>query len=182
MLKKWGFLCQTYRKRGVSVPRPKKEVRNLRSMVVSGAEAAAFLNLPERSFYRLVEKGILPKIDEGEYLLGEVADAYWKNLSEGLEAARIRLTTAQAELAELELAEQRDEVHRASAVMRVWADNVLNAKTKLLAIPVKHAPELVGKDVQEIKTRLRDAISEALHELSDYDARRIARTAASFRE
>ena len=154
----------------------------MRSTIVSASEAAAFLNLPERTFYRLVEKGVVPRLDEGEYVLGEVVDAYWKNTSEGLEAARTRLTTAQAELAELELAEERGEVHRSSAVMRVWADNVLNAKTKLLAIPTKHAPELVGKNLHQIKAKLKEAINEALHELADYDERRISAAAASLRK
>ncbi|MDR1650102.1 MAG: hypothetical protein LBR71_07555 [Synergistaceae bacterium] len=142
------------------------------------------LGLPERSFYRLTEEGVIPKFDEGKYILGEVEEAYWKNCfnSEGLEAARTRLTTAQAELAELELAEQRGEFLRATAVMRVWADDVINAKTQLLAIPTKIAPELVGKNVQEIYTKLKNAITEALEEIAEYDGRRIARASASFRE
>ena len=166
------------------MPRPKKEVRDFRSEVISGPEAALLLGLPERSFYRLVEEGAIPKASEGGYILGEVEEAYWKKCfdSEGLEAARTRLTTAQAELAELELAEQRGEMHRATAVMRVWADNVINAKTRLLAIPTKIAPELVGKNSQEIQKKLKDAISEVLQELADYDERRIASEAASFRK
>ena len=142
------------------------------------------LGLPERSFYRLVEEGVIPKLNDGEYVLGEVEESYWKKCfdSEGLEAARTRLTTAQAELAELELAEQRDEVHRATAVMRVWADNVTNAKTRLSAIPTKIAPELAGKNLREIQNKLKAAINEALLELASYDERRIASAAAFFRK
>ena len=66
--------------------------------------------------------------------------------------------------------------------MKVWADNVMNAKTRLLAIPTKHALDLVGRSLQEIQAKLKAAISEALEELSDYDGRRIARASASFRE
>jgi phage terminase Nu1 subunit (DNA packaging protein) len=141
------------------------------------------LGLPERSFYRLVEEGVIPKCGDGEYILGEVEEAYWKDClgSEGLEAARTRLATAQAERVELELAEQRGEVHRASAVMRVWADNVINTKTRLLALPSKLAPELQGKTLQEIQARLKEEINEALNELAEYDERRITRTAASFK-
>ena len=142
------------------------------------------LGLPERSFYRLVEEGVIPKLNDGEYVLGEVEESYWKKCfdSERLEAARTRLTTAQAELAELELAEQRDEVHRATAVMRVWADNVTNAKTRLSAIPTKIAPELAGKNLREIQNKLKAAINEALLELASYDERRIASAAAFFRK
>lgn len=166
------------------MPRQKKSSREFRAEKVNASEAAAFLALPERSFYRLVESGVIPKVGDGEYILGEVTDAYWKNCfdSEGLTAARTRLVTAQAELAEAELAEARGELHRASAVMKVWADNVTNARTRLLAIPAKIGPELVGQDLQGIQTKLKSAIYEALKELAEYDARRIARTAASIRE
>ena len=166
------------------MPRQKKSSRDFRTERVNASEAAAFLGLPERSFYRLVESGVIPKVGDGEYILGEVTDAYWKNCfdSEGLTVARTRLVTAQAELAEAELAEARGELHRASAVMKVWADNVTNARTRLLAIPAKIGPELVGQDLQEIQAKLKTAIYEALKELAEYDARRIAYAAASIRE
>ena len=157
--------------------RRKNQNRNFRTLKVTGPEAAAFLNLPERSFYRLVETGVIPKSGEGEYILGDVVESYWKNQfdSEGLTAARTRLVTAQAELAEAELAEQRGELHRASAIAKVWADNVLNAKKKLLAIPTKIPPMLVGQDVQTIRKKLEEEIKESLRELADYDGEKITR-------
>jgi hypothetical protein len=163
--------------------RPPKKVRDFRSEVVTAIEASNFLELNERIFYRLVEEGVIPKAGSGAYILGDVSDAYWKHEynTEGLEAEQTRLTKAKADLAELELAEQRGEVHKASAVMRVWADNVMNAKTRLQAIPTKIAPELVGKGLQEIQNILKGEVNESLHELADYDERRIARAAASFR-
>ena len=157
--------------------RRKNQTRNFRTLKVTGPEAAAFLNLPERSFYRLVETGVIPKSGEGEYILGDVVESYWKNQfdTEGLTAARTRLVTAQAELAEAELAEQRGELHRASAIAKVWADNVLNAKKKLLAIPTKIPPMLVGQDVQTIRKKLEAEIKESLRELADYDGEKITR-------
>ena len=82
----------------------------------------------------------------------------------------------------MELAELRGDVHKAAAVMRVWADNVMNAKTRMLSIPSKIAPELVGKGLQEVQVMLKAVINEALQELSEYDKRRITHTAASFRQ
>jgi hypothetical protein len=165
------------------IGRPPKKVRDFRSEVISTAEAVAFLGLNERTFHRLVEEGVIPKAGNGEYVLGDITEAYWKSRfdTEGLEAEQTRLTKAKADLAELDLAEQRGEVHRASAVMRVWADNVMNAKTRILSIPTKLAPELAGKELQEIQTKLKTEISEALNELADYDERRITRTAAAFK-
>ena len=166
------------------MPRAKKQDRDLRAEKVTWSEAAAFLNLSRQSFFRLVEGGIIPKAADGEYILGDITDAFWRNQfdSEGLTAARTRLVTAQAELAEAELAEERGELHRASAVVKVWTDNVSNARTRLLAIPSKIGPELVGQDLTEIQARLKAAIYEALKELAEYDAGRITRTAASLRQ
>ena len=159
------------------MPNPKKEIRDFRNMTVNFDEAAKFLNLSKSSFYRLVESGVIPKSGEGEYILGDVVESYWKNQfdSEGLTAARTRLVTAQAELTEAELAEQRGELHRASAIAKVWADNVLNAKKTLLAISTKIPPMLVGQDVQTIRKKLEEEIKESLRELADYDGEKITR-------
>ena len=160
--------------------RRKTQSRDFRNIRVTPSEAAAFIQVPERTFYRLVETGIIPKAGDGEYILGEVVESYWRNQfdTEGLKAAQTRLTTAQAELKELELAEQRGELHRASAIAKVWADNVLNAKKKLLAIPTKVPPMLVGQDVQTIRKKLEQEIKESLRELADYDGDKITRVSA----
>ena len=160
------------------MPNPKKEIRDFRNMTVNFEEAAKFLNLSKSSFYCLIKTGVIPKAGEGEYILGEVVDSYWRNQfcsearhrhSEGLKAAQTRLVTAQAELKEAELAENRGELHRASAIAKVWTDQVLNAKTHLLAIPTKVGLMLVGQELQVIVKKLKDAIYEALRELADYD-------------
>ena len=159
--------------------RRKNQLRDFRAVKVTANEAASFLKLPERSFYRLVETGVIPKAGDGEYILGEVVEAYWRNQfdSEGLKAAQTRLTTAQAELKELELAEQRGEMHRASAIRKIWSENVFNTRAKLLMIPQKMPPLLVGRDEDTIRHRLLDEINDALKELADYDAGRITRAA-----
>lgn len=159
--------------------RQKKECRDLYYMKISAPEAAALLRISERTFNRYVESGIIPKNDYGEYLLGEVINAYWTSQfdTEGLKAAQTRLTTAQAEIKELELAEKRGELHRASAIAKVYTDDVIRCKTRLLAIPTKTAPELVGQDLPTIANKLKSAIYEALRELADYDAQRITQTA-----
>ena len=161
------------------MPNPKKEVRDLYHMAVNFEEAAKFLNLSKSSFYRLIDAGVIPKSDNGEYILGEVVEAYWHNQfdSEGLKAAQTRLVTAQAELKEAELAERRGELHRASAIAKVWTEQILNAKTRLLAIPTKVGPLLVGQELQVIVQRLKEAIYEALRELAGYDREKIMRTA-----
>lgn len=160
------------------MPNPKKNDTDYRNVKVSFDQAAKFLNMSKSAFYRLVESGVIPKSEDGKYILGEVVEAYWRNQfdSEGLKAAQTRLVTAQAELKENELSEQRGELHRASAIAKVWTDNVLNAKKKLLAIPTKIPPMLVGQDVQTIRKKLEEEIKEALRELANYDGEKITRT------
>ena len=159
------------------MPNLKKDDTDYRNARVSFDQAAKFLNMSKSAFYRLIEAGIIPKSDDGKYILGEVVEAYWKNQfdSEGLKAAQTHLVTAQAELKENELAEQRGELHRASAIAKVWTDNVLNAKKKLLSIPTKVPPMLVGQDVQTIRKKLEEEIKESLRELADYDGEKITR-------
>ena len=157
------------------MPHPKKNVKNYKKEIVNYEEAANFLNLSKSTFFRLIESGIIPRSDDGNYILGEVVEAYWRNQfdSEGLRAAQTRLVTAQAELKEAELAEQRGELHRASIVQKIWSERNINIRAKLLAIPTKISPELVGKDLLTIQAKLKDAVNEALEELADYDAGRI---------
>ena len=150
------------------MPNNRKDDTDYRKIRVSFDQAAAFLNMSKSAFYRLIEAGVIPKSDDGKYILGEVVESYWRNQfdSEGLKVA---------ELKENELAEQRGELHRASAIAKVWTDNVLNAKKKLLAIPTKIPPMLVGQDVQTIRIKLEEEIKEALRELADYDGEKITR-------
>lgn len=157
------------------MPNPKKEIRDLRRMKVSFEEVAKFLNLSKSSFYRLIESGVIPKSEDGEYILGEVVESYWRNQfdTEGLKAAQTRLTTAQAEIKELELAEMRGEMHRASVIQKIWAERNVNIKSRLLAIPSKIAPELIGQDLPGVMTKLKDAVCEVLNELAEYDAGQI---------
>ena len=157
------------------MPNPKRQTTDYKKMAVNYEEAANFLNLSKSAFFRLIDAGIIPKSEDGVYILGEVVDAYWRNQfdSEGLKAAQTRLVTAQAELKEAELAEQRGELHRASIVQKIWGERNVNIRAKLLSIPAKISPELVGKDLLTIQAKLKDAVYEALEELADYDAGRI---------
>ena len=161
------------------MPNQKKDCTDYRKIRVSFDQAAVFLNMSKSAFYRLIESGVIPKSEDGKYILGEVVESYWRNQfdSEGLKVAQTRLVTAQAELKESELAEQRGELHRASAIAKVWTDSVVNTRTKLLAIPTKIAPELIGQDLQTVQQKLKTAIYEALRELADYDGEKITREA-----
>lgn len=148
---------------------------DLYALRVSAKEASEFLKLNERTFYRMVEDGTIPKVCDGEYILGEVTEAYFhsQNSSTGLKAARTRLANAKAEMAELELYERRGEVVKIADVSKLWADSVANVKAKLLAIPSKMARSLVGHEEIVIEKRLKEAIYDVLKELAEYDGQTV---------
>lgn len=80
---------------------------------------------------------------------------------------RARLDCARADLAELDLAQKRGNLLDASVVSETWSHQVLIAKGRLLAIPNRLAPIVVGMgDMREIELAIRDEIYSALTELS----------------
>jgi len=84
--------------------------------------------------------------------------------------ARTRKVTAEAEIAELELAKVKGDLVVAEDVVQAW-ENVLGAlKGKLLSIPTKAAPVVAAETEPAICQKIcEDLILEALEELSNYD-------------
>lgn len=81
---------------------------------------------------------------------------------------RTRLAAAQRQLRELELAEKRGEVVDRAAVARAERDTSRRVRDRLLSIPTKIAARLVGvTDARTAAQIVRDAINEALNEISD---------------
>ncbi len=85
------------------------------------------------------------------------------------EEARTRKITAEAEIAELELARIRGTLCLTEDVVKAW-ENVFHAcKAKFLSLPTKIAPIVANEtDVAIIKDHLESAIREALAELANY--------------
>ena len=155
--------------------RLKKDTKDFYNLEVGWQECVVFLKIPERTFYKMVKDGILPKRADGVYVLGEVAEAYFKNKfgGDGIRAAKLRYELANAELKEIDLAERKGELVKISDVNKQVGDNILNAKNKLLAMPGKIAPEITGmNDTRAIEGILKREIYAALTELAEYDAGR----------
>ena len=101
---------------------------------------------------------------------------YKKNSTGGIiigsdyDAARTRKMNADAEIAEMELAQLRLKLCSTEDVIKAWAD-VLNAcRSKFLSLPTKLAPVLANEDDASVtKQLLEDQIHEALSELSNYN-------------
>lgn len=87
------------------------------------------------------------------------------------EVERTRLTKAQADKQELDLAARRGELVDVSDVRKHWQQMVFAAKAKLLAIPVKAAPAVItAQSTAEVFELLTAMIREALDELSETGA------------
>ncbi len=84
--------------------------------------------------------------------------------------ARTRKVTAEAEIAELELAKIRGTLVSADDVVKAWEDVLGALKAKLLSVPTKGAPVISTEtDTPVCQRILEDLINEALEELSNYD-------------
>lgn len=86
-----------------------------------------------------------------------------------LDEARTRKLSAEAELAEIELAKAKGDLVPAALVITAWEEVLRAMKAKLLAIPSKAAPVLAAEDNPgEVQKLLDIEIEEALNELSNY--------------
>jgi len=84
--------------------------------------------------------------------------------------ARTRKVTAEAEIAELELAKIQGSLVAADDVVKAWEDVLGALKAKLLSVPTKGAPILSTETETAVCQRvMEDLINEALEELSNYE-------------
>lgn len=88
-----------------------------------------------------------------------------------LVAIRCRRETAAAEREELELKLRRGQLLERAGVERAWSRLILEARTRLLAIPDRVAPKIpaLSGDVAAVRQFVRCEIHEALAELAQYD-------------
>lgn len=84
-----------------------------------------------------------------------------------LAKARAKRETYRAQMAEVEYRTRIGELLEASVVAETWAAQVAIAKGRLLALPARIAPSVIGLgDLRAIEGVIREAIHEALTELS----------------
>ena len=93
---------------------------------------------------------------------GNTAQSY-----ELLAKARAKRETYRAQMAEVEYRQKIGELLEAETVARIWTEQVAIAKGRLLALPARLAPAVLGLgDLRAIEGVIREAIHEALTELS----------------
>jgi hypothetical protein len=92
-----------------------------------------------------------------------------KNDSEKLEA-EMRLKTAKAEIAELELEELKGEMHRAEDVEAVMTDHILLLRSMILAMPGRLAVDVISaKTAAEAAEIIKTECHTMLNQLAAYE-------------
>lgn len=141
---------------------------------------AKLFGLSERRVQQLARDGIIPKPEKNQYeLIGSVRSYinYLQQRAFGQGVApqdthleRARLLKAQADMAEIELAERTGELVTVERVESDWMAMVMACRAKMLGLPTKTAYQISNlKDTHEIEKFLKRTITEALTELATYD-------------
>jgi len=149
---------------------------------INVSKVAAFLNLTEQRIQQLVKEG-MPRESRGQYDPIKCAYFYLRYLQNALERKsvptldggcvgqreeRVRLLRADADLREMELAKERGLMVAISDVEREMTDLVLTTKARIMAIPPRLAPELVGETSRVmIQAKLERACKESLAYLAN---------------
>ena len=149
--------------------------------IVTGATLAGLFACTNRTVTDLAKREVVVRVGRGRYQLRASLENYVSELrekaagrqdgelSEGgsTRNERHRLTTARANLAELELAERVGAVIPTRAAVGLVSQAISNMKNRLLAIPTKAAPQLLKlTDARDARAILEQEIEQALAELS----------------
>ena len=136
---------------------------------------AAWLGLTERRVRQLRDEGVISEKQPGLYDLQATVTRYITFLRNGsgkinLNDERAGLTRAKREAAEMENRLRMGELHRTQDIEAGLKTVFLNIRGRFLALPAKLSPTLasMGGNQTAIFDELKQAIDEALEELSDY--------------
>ena len=150
--------------------------------IVNSVTLGNILGITDRRVRQLVEESIIETVARGKYELIKCVQKYCSYLRQKTEAdsnktgAKTDYETERAlhekvkrEKADLQFKVMKGEMHRALDVENVMVDMITNAKTKLLGIPAKAAPMIIGyTDIPQIQSILQKAVYETLEELVNY--------------
>jgi phage terminase Nu1 subunit (DNA packaging protein) len=147
----------------------------MKKLVLTAKEIAKVLNVKPVTIRALVADGMSRKA-RNKYDLAECANFYAVKLQNALEnkgapmaggdvtlwqKEKARTLTVVAELKELELAKKRGELVTVEESKRVLLDLAYMVKARIMAIPARAAPDLVGQDS---RTMVQAILERHVHE------------------
>lgn len=137
------------------------------------SELAKILMIGVRRVQQLAKEGIIPKTEKGRYALIPAVQGYIRFLQERSMSAnsvpedyrteKARLTKAQAEIAEIELAQKRGELAPVADFEKATEAIMRTIRTNMMNIPQRAVTRLLGEtDETTFKDVLQDEIRQAL--------------------
>ncbi|PGH21763.1 MerR family transcriptional regulator [Fusobacterium polymorphum] len=153
---------------------------NTKEILVSSPELAELFGVTDRYIRMLAKDEIVKKSGtRGKYLLAESIKGFIAFLRESssvdvdLKEVKLKKETEKIakdiELKAIKISELKNELHSANIVRKVMTTMLTNLKGKLLAVPNKIAPLVVGCDnLGDIQDIVLSSIEDVLLELSDY--------------
>jgi hypothetical protein len=140
----------------------------------NAAELSYMFDTSPRRISILAKDGIIPKSRHGKFPIKECVRAYLTHVQKDdgpidTNQEKARLTKAQADKTEIEVAAMRGEVVAIQSVIDE-VDKMLKAfRQKALTMPSKISPLVYSeKSVASIRAILEDEVNEVLSELSSY--------------
>lgn len=145
--------------------------------IVSKAELAKILGKDEKTIFRWLKEG-MPVEKQGARGTPSKFDTQkvieWlisrSNNGKEMDAAKLRLTEAQARKAELEADVLEGTLIPQEKVKATWTKMIASMRSRILALPSRLAPQLVAqREYKKVEKLLKETIYEALQEIADYD-------------
>ena len=145
---------------------------------VTTAEISEIFGISTRRVQQLAKDGVFVRVGHGQFDLPASVNSFIEyrlddTKDEGVldkSTEEAMWTRARRQKTELELQIMRGDLHRSEDVRRVMNDMLGAFRARILSIPSKFSPQLVGlTEIPPIKVVLKQAVHEALEELSDYD-------------
>jgi hypothetical protein len=137
-------------------------------------ELAAHLGLTSNRVHQLANDGLFPRLDDGKKFDSvECVKAYIEHLRGKTKSAveeKARLDKLRADKVEMEIAIAKAELMNPDEAMEAWSKVVQSCRSRILSIPTKAAPLLIGtKSAGEAQDILQRLVNEALKELANPD-------------
>lgn len=145
---------------------------------VSASDLADKLGISPGRVRQLVDAGVLPRAARNEYPLVEARrayDAFKRTAGHGDESAYLKYLKLKNDLIELENHVRKGDKIHCDDFMSAAMSSLAPCRSRLLSIPSKATPLLVGSDDKTAKRLLNRFVNEALKELRMPDFHRIAK-------
>lgn len=154
-------------------------------LICNTSHLAKMFGVSERQIYNQIDSGIAVKVGANKFdCVQSVAnyieqmrkDAELRNqtpekIRSATEAVKLKHEQFKSRKTELQVLQMEGKLHYEEDVKALWDSSVVAAKSRLISVGVKVAPQLRGEtDESVIKDVIDREIYDALKEIADYDA------------